>query len=277
MTHLRKKAALLAAAGAAALGFGIQGANAATILDVRVISATGQIGTGDTKNVTIGETGSVTVGIYLVGLSTVNSYGLGSYAVSFRSFGETYNVPASPTALNGTPTVTVLSATACDEATLPAGFDGPSAKALADITGGLPAVDPDTDIDAWKIGKAQTPAGNTYSIGFGLSDDTLLATATFTALDLADTTYLFDRKAQLNTYFYSGGSNGGAVIQGLTGSDPVTNGLTANLITSASQIGSAVNVTVSVPSAPEIPLPPSALMGLAGLGLVGWVSRKRRA
>lgn len=262
--------------GSLAIGGMVASAEAAFSVDLRVISVTGANASYTTKTATLNEGDTVTVGLYLTDLPNAN--GLGSFSFSVRSFGETYNVPGSPTAI-AVPTTadTVVNATglAANAGGLGAGFDTGVGGALLDINALSGNPDPnDTDVDARAITASQATGGTPNTIGVGVSSTVLLGTATFTALDLNDLTRQFNRTVNLNTFFTtSAAPNGGLNIRALNSSDPGTSAPSTTNLATAGIIGSNVVVTVVPPVL--IPVPAALPLGLAGLGLAAWAARRR--
>jgi len=224
--------------------------DAAVMMDLRIIGASGNIGAPTDKAVTITEGGTVTVGVFVKGLEPTD-FGIGSFNYSVRSFGETHNNGAAwPTAPS--PTDTVVNATAASLSIDTRNYftAAPTPGLIKDIHATIGNPDPnDTDLDLMSAGATQQdgqPGG--YLVGLGVGDTWVqLGTVTFTALDLDDAARPFNRQVQLNLYYTSGASNGGVMIKGLTnGNTDDSNGVAGtNLISSASQIGANVVVTVS--------------------------------
>ena len=253
-------------------------ARASTLVEIKVDSITGS-GSFTSKTATIHEGDTVTVGIYLSNFEDAagNSNGLGAYFASIRSFSELFNTPGTPTAFSGGPTATttVLNATTC-ALTTPAQFDLVPTQGTApvqDISADSDDPDPnDTDLDIKKMGVSQDVAGSgPFLLGHGIGATPVeLGTATFTALDLADGAFPFNRTVNLNTFYTTGsGTNGGLILNCLTDNSTTSNSLSGN-VASAGIVGADVIVTVAT-----VPEPATLALGLIGcLGLC-WTARRR--
>ena len=241
-------------------------ARPATLVELKVDSITGS-GSFSSKAAIIHEGDSVTVGIYLSNFedSAGNSNGLGAYFASIRSFSELFDVPSSLTSFAGGPTATttVLNATT-SALTTPAQFElvpTQGAATVQDLTAGTDDPDPnDTDLDIKKMGVSQDVASSgPFFLGYGTGATPIeLGKATFTALDLADGAFPFNRTVHLNTYYTNPtGVNFGLIMDSLTDDTANSNSLSSNKA-SAEIIGADVIITVS-----PVPEPTTLVLGLS--------------
>lgn len=272
--EIRLTSGLLLAAVAAGLIM-IPVARAAALVDIKVDSITGS-GSFTSKAATIHEGDTVTVGIYLSNFEDAagNSNGLGAYFAPIRSFSELFNASGSPTAFSGGPTATttVLNATTC-ALTTPAQFGlvpTQGSTSVLDISADTNDPDPnDTDLDIRKMGVSQDVAGSgPFLLGYGTGATPIeLGTATFTALDLADDAFPFNRTVHLNTFT----GTIGLILESLTDETATSNSLSFNKAT-ADIIGTDVIITVA-----PVPEPATLVLGLMGcLGLYAAARRSHR-
>lgn len=246
-----KRKSMLVAAVGAVLGLGAAQAQAAAIIDLQVMD--GSIPAGHTATIAPGDT--VTLGIYI---SNVSGQGLGGFGIKIGSFSEQTDGVAWPVAR--TPIDTVLNATGKELATLDSKFTlAPTSGSLIDLS---TADLNDTDIDLSGMGASMSPG--TFTYGLGQATPYLVGFVTYTAL--VPNTRAYPQTVHLSAIDNAGNTLFGSSVKYIT----ATGGLSNDVLQTSTVADAVITVAPST-----IPLPASALAGFVGLGLVGWVSRRR--